>query len=244
MRCSLPYWAYFALLRAQRARFVRPLRIKGSLLVSSAIVRSCPAKSLLFPEGKRGVRRPPPVAETGRSRRSPEGVEGRGQREALRSPGIPGQRSAGRYEDPSETGSNASALCAHRRPRSGWSVEDTERSGVRRGNPSVSFADSSPYTGEPLGRRKARAVRTRRPRGGWSVEHTERSVVRRHGTLGRRRRDQCVGENMPGRTRAPPKARARAKQASTVRTRRPRSGWSPEDTERSGVRRGGTPRKR
>ena len=56
---------------------------------------------------------------------------------------------------------------------------------------------------------------------GWSVEHTERSVVRRHGTLGRRRRDQCVGENMPGRTRAPPKARARAKQASTVRTRRP-----------------------
>ena len=38
----------------------------------------------------------------------------------------------------------------------GWSVEHTERSGVRRGNPSVSFADSSPYTGEPLGRRKAR----------------------------------------------------------------------------------------
>ena len=67
----------------------------------------------------------------------------------------------------------------------GWSVEHTERSGVRRGNPSVSFADSSPYTGEPLGRRKARAVRTRRPRSGWSVEHTERSAVRRHGTPGR-----------------------------------------------------------
>nr|DAI90416.1 MAG TPA: hypothetical protein [Caudoviricetes sp.] len=29
-----------------------------------------------------------------------------------------------------------------------------------------------------------------------------------------------------------------------MRSRRPRSGWSPEDTERSEVRRGGTPRKR
>ena len=86
--------------------------LKGSLLDSATTAGSCPAKSLLFPEGKRGARRPPPVAETGRSRRSPEGVEGRGQREALRSPGIPGQRSAGRYEDPSETGNIASALCA------------------------------------------------------------------------------------------------------------------------------------
>ena len=70
---SLLHWAYFALLRAQRARFVRPLRIKGSLLVSGTIVRSCPAKSLLFPEGKRGARRPPPVAETGRSKPSETG---------------------------------------------------------------------------------------------------------------------------------------------------------------------------
>ena len=46
------------------------------------------------------------MRETGRSRRSPEGVEGRGQREALRSPGIPGQRSAGRYEDPNEADQN------------------------------------------------------------------------------------------------------------------------------------------
>ena len=111
-RLFRPHWAYFALLRAQRARFVRPLGLKGSLLDSATTAGSCPAKSLLFPEGKRGARRPPPVAETGRSRRSPEGVEGRGQREALRSPGIPGQRSAGRYEDPSETGNIASALCA------------------------------------------------------------------------------------------------------------------------------------
>ena len=77
-RLFRPHWAYFALLRAQRARFVRPLGLKGSLLDSATTAGSCPAKSLLFPEGKRGVRRPPPVAETGRSRRSPEGVEGRG----------------------------------------------------------------------------------------------------------------------------------------------------------------------
>ena len=32
--------------------------------------------------------------------------------------------------------------------------------------------------------------------------------------------------------------------AGRCENRRPRSGWSPEDTERSGVRRGGTPRKR
>ena len=102
----------------------------------------------------KGARRPRAVRETGRSRRRP---------------GIPDQRSAGRYEDPSETGSIASALCEPGGPK-GWSGEHTERSGVRRGNPSVSFADSSPYTGEPLGRRKARAVRTRRPRSGWSVE--------------------------------------------------------------------------
>ena len=65
---------------------------------------------------KGGARRPRAVRETGRSRRSPEGVEGRGQREALRSPGIPGQRSAGRYEDSNETGSVARALCERRRP--------------------------------------------------------------------------------------------------------------------------------
>ena len=46
---------------------------------------------------RRGARRPRAVRETGRWRRSPEGVKGRGQREALRSPGIPGQRSAGAH---------------------------------------------------------------------------------------------------------------------------------------------------
>ena len=59
---------------------------------------------------RRGARRPRAVRETGRCRRSPEGVKGRGQREALRSPGIPGQRSAGRYEDPNEAGSATSEL--------------------------------------------------------------------------------------------------------------------------------------
>ena len=67
-------------------------------------------KRLLFHKG--GARSARPVGETGRSRRSPEGVEGRGQREALRSPGIPGQRSAGRYEDPNEAGSAASELAS------------------------------------------------------------------------------------------------------------------------------------
>ena len=44
---------------------------------------------------------------------------GEGERtrpKGVRSPGIPGQRSAGRYEDPSETGNIASALCERRRP--------------------------------------------------------------------------------------------------------------------------------
>ena len=59
-------------------------------------------KSLLFPEGKRGARRPPPVAGTGRSK-------------------------------PSKARSIASEPCERRRPRSGWSPEDTERSEVRRG---------------------------------------------------------------------------------------------------------------
>ena len=40
LRLSLAHWAYFALLRAQRARFVRPLGIKGSLLVSGTTVGS------------------------------------------------------------------------------------------------------------------------------------------------------------------------------------------------------------
>ena len=44
--------------------------LKGSLLDSATTAGSCPAKSLLFPEGKRGARRPPPVAETGRSKPS------------------------------------------------------------------------------------------------------------------------------------------------------------------------------
>ena len=73
LRLSLAHWAYFALLRAQRARFVRPLGLKGSLLDSATTAGSCPAKSLLFPEGKRGARRPPPVAETGRSKPSETG---------------------------------------------------------------------------------------------------------------------------------------------------------------------------
>ena len=72
-RLFRPHWAYFALLRAQRARFVRPLGLKGSLLDSATTAGSCPAKSLLFPEGKRGARRPPPVAETGRSKPSETG---------------------------------------------------------------------------------------------------------------------------------------------------------------------------
>ena len=75
---------------------------KGSLLDSGTTVGSCPAKSLLFPEGKRGARRPPPVAGTGRSK-------------------------------PSKARSIASEPCERRRPRSGWSPEDTERSEVRRG---------------------------------------------------------------------------------------------------------------
>ena len=98
-------------------------------------------KRLPFPKG--GARRPPPVAETGRSRRSPEGVEGRGQREALRSPGIPGQRSAGRYEDPSkarrtanELASAAGRLCrtepANKKSR-GNEVKIGERRGEKKG---------------------------------------------------------------------------------------------------------------
>ena len=51
---------------------------------------------------RRGARRPPPVAETGRSK-------------------------------PSKARSIASEPCERRRPRSGWSPEDTERSEVRRG---------------------------------------------------------------------------------------------------------------
>ena len=47
--------------------------LKGSLLDSATTAGSCPAKSLLFPEGKRGARRPPPVAETGRSKPSETG---------------------------------------------------------------------------------------------------------------------------------------------------------------------------
>ena len=43
-------------------------------------------------ERERGVRRPPPVAETGRSRRSPEGVEGRGH--AQRASEAPEHRAA------------------------------------------------------------------------------------------------------------------------------------------------------
>ena len=73
VRRSLAHWAYFALLRAQRARVVRPLGLRGSLLDSATTAGSCPAKSLLFPEGKRGARRPPPVAETGRSKPSETG---------------------------------------------------------------------------------------------------------------------------------------------------------------------------
>ena len=38
LRPSLAYWAYFALLRAQRARFVRPPLGKGSLLESGTTV--------------------------------------------------------------------------------------------------------------------------------------------------------------------------------------------------------------
>ena len=38
LRLSLVHWAYFALLRAQRARFVRPLESKGSLLDSGTTV--------------------------------------------------------------------------------------------------------------------------------------------------------------------------------------------------------------
>ena len=59
-RLFRPHWAYFALLRAQRARFVRPLGLKGSLLDSATTAGSCPAKSLLFPEGKREVARRKP----------------------------------------------------------------------------------------------------------------------------------------------------------------------------------------
>ena len=78
---------------------------------------------------RRGARRPRAVSETGRCRRSPEGVKGRGQREALRSPGIPGQRSARRYEDSKEAGRAASALCAHRRPEGlEWRAHGAKRS--------------------------------------------------------------------------------------------------------------------
>ena len=108
LRYSLLHWAYFALLRAQRARFVRPLSQRGAFWKCYTNMKQhCPKASLW---NQRGARRPPPVAETGRSCRSPEGVEGRGQREALRSPGIPGQRSAGRYEDPSKARKAASEL--------------------------------------------------------------------------------------------------------------------------------------
>ena len=51
------------------------------------------------------------------------------QREALRSPRIPGQRSAGRYEDPNEAGSAASELCEHRRPEGlEWRAHGAKRS--------------------------------------------------------------------------------------------------------------------
>ena len=72
-------------------------------------------------ERERGARRPRAVRETGRSKPNekenckPSGAAGRPlrieeQREALRSPGIPGQRSAGRYEDPSKARKAASEL--------------------------------------------------------------------------------------------------------------------------------------
>ena len=54
------HWAYYGLFPPQAAAFVRPLWDKGSLLVSGTIVGSSPAKSLLFPAGKREVARRKP----------------------------------------------------------------------------------------------------------------------------------------------------------------------------------------
>ena len=56
-------------------------------------------------------------------------AKGRGQRE--RRSGMPGQRSAGRHEDPSKRGVPQRA-CERRRPAKRPSPEDTERSEVRR----------------------------------------------------------------------------------------------------------------
>ena len=58
LRHSLLHWAYFALLRAQRARFVRPLWERGAFWLVVRQYEAALPKSLLFPEGKRGARRP------------------------------------------------------------------------------------------------------------------------------------------------------------------------------------------
>src|SRR5699024_3367643 len=50
-----------------------PFCEKGAFWEVELSHEAAPSKSLLFPEGKRGVRRPPPVAETGRSKPSETG---------------------------------------------------------------------------------------------------------------------------------------------------------------------------
>ena len=60
LRLSLVHWAYFALLRAQRARFVRPLWKRGAFWIVALPYEAALAKSLLFPEGKREVARRKP----------------------------------------------------------------------------------------------------------------------------------------------------------------------------------------
>ena len=127
------------------------------------------------------------MRETGRSCRSPEGVKGRGQREALRSPRIPGQRSAGRYEDPNEAGNATSELCEHRRPEGlEWRAHGAKRSAQPR-NTAQASAQAGAKTPMKQGVPQASSASIGGPKG-WSGEHTEQSAVRSHGTPRKRQR--------------------------------------------------------
>ena len=100
---------------------------------------------------KRGARRPPPVAETGRSRRSPEGVEGRGAhggraqcaKQAVVSPmkqGVPQASLRAQWDDHAELRNSAKRFAAPEYRAS--EAQAGTKTPVRQGKPRVSLRTS------------------------------------------------------------------------------------------------------